>query len=323
MTEGVSMSAENEAAAAEARALEQARLRKERREAKIRAGGASRLNKISGLGGGLQRGLSTTTTTPASAAAPANRNPITKQRRSLPTATAAATNPRRPRRSRHLRALLPAASHRASAPILPAPAAATTATPRPRRHVRGTAPPDDARPRNAEPRRRAMRSGIRRHGRRRGNGRPDDEDDDADDGRRRSKHRQRRIALPIPIPASRRSGRKPLRHAADDTRAPEPVRLALAPAAHGRGPGTRLVHCAVDDLQRLQARARLRRGYARHVRGGGGGGEPARVGQALFLGVCHGRGRAPHLALLHGPPRPRPRPHGRRRAGPGRRLPAA
>ncbi|KAK1836143.1 hypothetical protein QBC39DRAFT_410679 [Podospora conica] len=41
--------------AAEARA-EQARLaRKERREAKIRAGGTSRLNKISGVGGGLQR----------------------------------------------------------------------------------------------------------------------------------------------------------------------------------------------------------------------------------------------------------------------------
>ncbi|KAK0741001.1 hypothetical protein B0T18DRAFT_221997 [Schizothecium vesticola] len=40
---------------AEARA-EQARLaRKERREAKIRAGGNSRLNKISGVGGGLQR----------------------------------------------------------------------------------------------------------------------------------------------------------------------------------------------------------------------------------------------------------------------------
>lgn len=46
---------DNSAAAAEARA-EQARLaRKERREAKIRAGGTSRLNKISGVGGGLQR----------------------------------------------------------------------------------------------------------------------------------------------------------------------------------------------------------------------------------------------------------------------------
>ncbi|RYP45356.1 hypothetical protein DL768_008293 [Monosporascus sp. mg162] len=41
--------------AAAARAAEQARLRKERREAKIRAGGAARLNKITGLGGGIQR----------------------------------------------------------------------------------------------------------------------------------------------------------------------------------------------------------------------------------------------------------------------------
>lgn len=41
---------------AAARAAEQTRLRKERREAKIKAGGASRLNKITGLGGGIQRG---------------------------------------------------------------------------------------------------------------------------------------------------------------------------------------------------------------------------------------------------------------------------
>lgn len=46
----------DDAAAASARAAEQARLRKERREAKIKAGGASRLNKITGLGGGVQRG---------------------------------------------------------------------------------------------------------------------------------------------------------------------------------------------------------------------------------------------------------------------------
>ncbi|KAI8963390.1 hypothetical protein F5Y11DRAFT_319670 [Daldinia sp. FL1419] len=51
MTEGI-QAAEDPAAA---RAAEQARLRKERREAKIKAGGASRLNKISGLGGGIQR----------------------------------------------------------------------------------------------------------------------------------------------------------------------------------------------------------------------------------------------------------------------------
>jgi hypothetical protein len=36
---------------------EQARIRKERREAKIRAGGSARLNKITGLGGGVQRGM--------------------------------------------------------------------------------------------------------------------------------------------------------------------------------------------------------------------------------------------------------------------------
>lgn len=42
--------------AASARATEQARLRKERREAKIKAGGSARLNKITGLGGGIQRG---------------------------------------------------------------------------------------------------------------------------------------------------------------------------------------------------------------------------------------------------------------------------
>ncbi|KAH6682960.1 hypothetical protein B0J14DRAFT_135136 [Halenospora varia] len=36
-------------------AAEQARIRKERREAKIRAGGSARLNKITGLGGGVQR----------------------------------------------------------------------------------------------------------------------------------------------------------------------------------------------------------------------------------------------------------------------------
>ncbi|KAK1782900.1 hypothetical protein QBC45DRAFT_401259 [Copromyces sp. CBS 386.78] len=50
MTEGVSP-----ADAAEARALEQARIRKERREAKIRANAGNRLNRITGLGGGVER----------------------------------------------------------------------------------------------------------------------------------------------------------------------------------------------------------------------------------------------------------------------------
>lgn len=54
MMETSGLSADEEAAAA--RAAEQARIRKERREAKIRAGGSARLNKITGLGGGVQRG---------------------------------------------------------------------------------------------------------------------------------------------------------------------------------------------------------------------------------------------------------------------------
>lgn len=51
MTEGP-ISAEDAAAA---RAASQASLRKKRREAKIKQGGADRLNKITGLGGGIQR----------------------------------------------------------------------------------------------------------------------------------------------------------------------------------------------------------------------------------------------------------------------------
>lgn len=54
MSDPAGMSAEEAAAAA--RAAEQARIRKERREAKIKAGGSARLNKITGLGGGIQRG---------------------------------------------------------------------------------------------------------------------------------------------------------------------------------------------------------------------------------------------------------------------------
>ncbi|KAF6826714.1 hypothetical protein CMUS01_09297 [Colletotrichum musicola] len=42
--------------AAAQRAAEQARLRKAKREAKIKAGGTARLNRITGLGGGFQRG---------------------------------------------------------------------------------------------------------------------------------------------------------------------------------------------------------------------------------------------------------------------------
>ena len=50
------MSDGDEDAAAQ-RAAEQARLRKARREAKIKAGGASRLNKITGINGSF-RGIS-------------------------------------------------------------------------------------------------------------------------------------------------------------------------------------------------------------------------------------------------------------------------
>ncbi|KAH8203287.1 hypothetical protein TruAng_002585 [Truncatella angustata] len=62
-------------AAAAARAAEQVRLRKERREAKIKAGGAARLNKITGLGGGFQRD-------PAPAEAPAPSPPRPSSRTS-------------------------------------------------------------------------------------------------------------------------------------------------------------------------------------------------------------------------------------------------
>jgi hypothetical protein len=48
--------ASSEASTPPSSATEQARIRKERREAKIRAGGSARLNKIAGLGGGVKRG---------------------------------------------------------------------------------------------------------------------------------------------------------------------------------------------------------------------------------------------------------------------------
>ncbi|KAK4678513.1 hypothetical protein QC764_308345 [Podospora pseudoanserina] len=52
--------------AASARAAHQAALRKAKREAKIRAGAESRLNKITGLGGGVQRVDPSSTTAPPS-----------------------------------------------------------------------------------------------------------------------------------------------------------------------------------------------------------------------------------------------------------------
>ncbi len=50
------LTAEEEAASA--RAAEQVRLRKARREAKLKAGAESRLKTITGLGGGVPRGES-------------------------------------------------------------------------------------------------------------------------------------------------------------------------------------------------------------------------------------------------------------------------
>ncbi|KAK0705220.1 hypothetical protein B0H67DRAFT_593499 [Lasiosphaeris hirsuta] len=77
----------DDAAAAAARLAEQARKRreiKEKREARIRADGASRLDKISGLGGGLQRGASQTTTPKATT--PASTTPAATAPTVQPTA---------------------------------------------------------------------------------------------------------------------------------------------------------------------------------------------------------------------------------------------
>ncbi|KAH7040459.1 uncharacterized protein B0I36DRAFT_10674 [Microdochium trichocladiopsis] len=72
--------------AAAARAAEQARLRKERREAKIKAGGSARLNKITGLGGGIPRDAPV-----QSAPSPAPSTATTTQT-STPQATPAAAS---------------------------------------------------------------------------------------------------------------------------------------------------------------------------------------------------------------------------------------
>ncbi|PSR93666.1 hypothetical protein BD289DRAFT_364463 [Coniella lustricola] len=66
--------------AAAARAADQARIRKERREAKIKAGGSARLNKITGLGGGVQRD-------------PVASNPPSQTSSPAPAATATAAPP--------------------------------------------------------------------------------------------------------------------------------------------------------------------------------------------------------------------------------------
>ncbi|KAI1323513.1 hypothetical protein F5Y16DRAFT_403422 [Xylariaceae sp. FL0255] len=74
MTEGVATPSDAEAAAA-ARASEQARLRKQRREAKIKAGGASRLDKITGLGGGIPKDPPSTQPSGASTPSPPAATP--------------------------------------------------------------------------------------------------------------------------------------------------------------------------------------------------------------------------------------------------------
>ncbi|KAL2185113.1 hypothetical protein L209DRAFT_691738 [Thermothelomyces heterothallicus CBS 203.75] len=76
--------------AAAARAAEQARLRKARREAKIKAGAENRLNKITGLGGGFQRATSPVPA-PATTAAAAATTTAT-----APSPAATATDAARP-----------------------------------------------------------------------------------------------------------------------------------------------------------------------------------------------------------------------------------
>src|SRR6185436_13417782 len=107
MTENASLMPEDAAAA---RAAEQARLRKERREAKIKAGGSARLNKITGLGGGFQRGEKRAQSIPwrllnscvffSRTNYRSNLCPAGRRRRRR--AASKASTSRRPRRSRHL-----------------------------------------------------------------------------------------------------------------------------------------------------------------------------------------------------------------------------
>lgn len=93
-------------------AADQARIRKERREAKIKAGGSARLNKISGLGGGLQRGTDSRLPLNSSRRTPPWRgDQLTIVNRASTTSTSSFSFSSRPRRSRHLPALLPTCRH--------------------------------------------------------------------------------------------------------------------------------------------------------------------------------------------------------------------
>jgi hypothetical protein len=139
MTEGVSSSED----VAAARTAEQARLRKQRREAKIKAGGASRLDKITGLGGSIPKGQYISQEYRITAIlTPTNRSSLTTntKRRIHPLEAYCHLGPSRffrhscrPRGSRHLSALLFSSGH--SSPI----------TRRSLKCVRSTATPDDAR----------------------------------------------------------------------------------------------------------------------------------------------------------------------------------
>ena len=194
--------------AAAARAADQARLRKERREAKIKAGGANRLNKITGLGGGVQRGELGPRNNRLSGSVPKKRQQKQegdeqKNRADYMTRSAAATTscrvrahtlsntkaqkrrpadptrrrPRRSRRGRHLAALLDPAVKRAAT------------THQPERHVGGAAATTDAGVRTTRGgtssrfgRRVAPNGGRARRG-------SDDADDDGDAGRRGRRQR--------------------------------------------------------------------------------------------------------------------------------------
>lgn len=119
--------------AAAARAADQARIRKERREAKIKAGGSARLNKITGLGGGLPRGKSyqlvsccvkdcSTLTRPNINRCSSPANALSSALRNCPSRRGQAdSNTRvstrwRPSRGRHLGTLLQAGNDRPDPP---------------------------------------------------------------------------------------------------------------------------------------------------------------------------------------------------------------
>ncbi|RBR13104.1 uncharacterized protein FIESC28_08290 [Fusarium coffeatum] len=105
--------------AAAQRAAEQARLRKERREAKLKAGGSARLNKITGLGGRVpgepEPTTATTTATDAPTPAPAASAPTV-------SSTADHADPDEVDISEHYYETKRTATSRTNAPEVPEPA---------------------------------------------------------------------------------------------------------------------------------------------------------------------------------------------------------